>query len=129
MPEPAEPAVEVTGLDHIVVRCADVEKSVAFYCGTLGLEPVRVDEWRRGEVLFPSARITATTIIDLFGADRDGVNIDHFCLVVEAADLDALEQRFPDATRADGLFGAQGFASSLYIHDPDGNTVELRSYA
>ena len=35
----------------------------------LGLEPERVDEWRRGEVLFPSVRITPTTIIDLFGAD------------------------------------------------------------
>lgn len=120
--------VRVTGLDHIVLRCADVEKSIAFYCGTLGLEPVRVDEWRTGDVLFPSVRITPTTIVDLFGADRDGVNLDHFCLVVEPADLDALARQFPDANRADGLFGAQGYASSLYIHDPDGNTVELRSY-
>jgi catechol-2,3-dioxygenase len=30
---------------------------------------------------------------------------------------------------AGGLFGAQGLATSLYVHDPDGNTVELRSYA
>jgi catechol 2,3-dioxygenase-like lactoylglutathione lyase family enzyme len=121
--------VNVTGLDHIVLRCGDVEKSIAFYCGTLGLEPVRVDEWRAGEVLFPSARITSTTIIDLFEADRDGVNVDHFCLVIAPADLDALAQQFPGATRADGLFGAQGFASSLYVIDPDGNTVELRSYS
>jgi len=122
------PAVKVTGLDHIVLRCADVEVSLAFYCDELGLAPERVDEWRRGEVLFPSVRVDATTLIDLLGAERDGQNLDHFCLVIEPTDLDALAARFPGAVRADGLFGAQGFASSVYLQDPDGNTIELRSY-
>ena len=112
--------------------CADVERSLAFYCDTLGLEGERVDEWRRGEVLFPSVRITPTTIIDLFEAQPielgAGQNLDHFCLVIEPADLDALASQFTDARRADGLFGAQGYASSLYVKDPEGNTVELRSY-
>jgi catechol 2,3-dioxygenase-like lactoylglutathione lyase family enzyme len=121
--------VKVVGLDHIVLRVADVEKALEFYVGTLGLEPERVDEWRRGEVLFPSVRITATTIVDLFAAERSGENLDHFCIVIEPTDLDALALQFPDAHKADGLFGAQGYASSLYVHDPDGNTVELRSYA
>jgi catechol 2,3-dioxygenase-like lactoylglutathione lyase family enzyme len=122
------PAVKVTGFDHIVLRCADVEASLAFYCDELGLAPERVAEWRQGDVLFPSVRIDATTVIDLFGAERDGQNLDHFCLVVEPTDLDALAARFPGAVRADGLFGAQGFASSVYLQDPDGNTIELRSY-
>jgi catechol 2,3-dioxygenase-like lactoylglutathione lyase family enzyme len=122
------PAVRVTGFDHIVLRVADVEKSVGFYCDELGLAPERLDEWRRGEVLFPSVRIDATTVVDLFAAERDGQNLDHFCLVIEPTDLDALAARFPGAVRADGLFGAQGYASSVYLQDPDGNTIELRSY-
>ena len=127
------PAVQVIGFDHVVVRCADIERSLAFYCGELGLEGDRVEEWRRGEVFFPSARVDATTLIDLFpigdGPPRAAVpNVDHFCLVVQPVDLDALAERFPGARRADGLYGAQGFASSLYVQDPDGNTVELRSY-
>jgi catechol 2,3-dioxygenase-like lactoylglutathione lyase family enzyme len=127
------PAVQVIGFDHVVVRCADIERSLAFYCGELGLEGDRVEEWRRGEVFFPSARVDATTLIDLFpigdGPPRADVpNVDHFCLVVQPVDLDALAERFPGARRADGLYGAQGFASSLYVQDPDGNTVELRSY-
>jgi catechol 2,3-dioxygenase-like lactoylglutathione lyase family enzyme len=123
------PLVKIVGLDHVVVRCADVERSLEFYCDTLGLEPERVDDWRRGEVLFPSVRITPTTIIDLFGfAERDGINVDHICVVIEPVDLDELAKHFPDAQRGDGLYGAQGYASSLYVRDPDGNTVELRSY-
>ncbi len=129
--------VQVVGLDHVVLRCADIEASLAFYCNELGLAPDRVAAWRRGEVLFPSARIDATTLIDLFPEpldriapdDGSGHNMEHVCLVIRAADLDALAAHFPDSRRADGLYGAQGMASSLYVHDPDGNTVELRSYA
>jgi catechol 2,3-dioxygenase-like lactoylglutathione lyase family enzyme len=120
--------IRVIELDHAVLCCADVERSLTFYCGTLGLEPVRVDEWRRGEVPFPSVRVTATTIIDLFAHEPDGVNLDHICFVVEHTDLDALAAAFPGSNRADRNFGAQGYASSLYITDPDGNTVELRCY-
>jgi catechol 2,3-dioxygenase-like lactoylglutathione lyase family enzyme len=123
------PVVKVVGLDHIVLRCADVETSLSFYCDTLGLDGERIEAWRRGEAPFPSVRITESTIIDLFGGAADGTNLDHFCLVIEPVDLDDLAAAFPDAQRADHLFGAQGYASSLYVRDPDGNTIELRSYA
>lgn len=133
------PAVRVTGFDHIVLRCADVEVSLAFYCDELGLQPERVDEWRRGEVLFPSARVDSTTLIDLLAAARDGQNpapgaqgnVDHFCLVIEPTDLDALAASGDVEVASgptDGLFGAQGYARSLYVRDPDANIVELRSY-
>jgi len=119
-----------------VLRCADIEASLAFYCDRLGLTPDRVEEWRRGETFFPSARIDATTLIDLFpappgwdpAAAREP-NMEHLCLVIAPADLDALAEQFPGSKRADGLYGAQGIASSLYVQDPDGNAVELRSYA
>jgi catechol 2,3-dioxygenase-like lactoylglutathione lyase family enzyme len=125
--------VRVVGLDHIVLNCADVERSLAWYCGELGLQGVRVDEWRRGDALFPSVRIDETTIIDLLAAERSGTNIDHVCLVVEPVDLAALAAsgRFEVVGEGvvEGLFGAQGLATSLYVRDPDANTVELRAYA
>jgi|tagenome__1003787_1003787.scaffolds.fasta_scaffold20939603_3 catechol 2,3-dioxygenase-like lactoylglutathione lyase family enzyme len=126
--------VQVVGLDHVVLRCTDIEASLTFYCDELGLTPDRVEEWRRGETFFPSVRIDATTLIDLFPAppgyapDANGKNMEHFCVVIAPADLDALAAHFPGSQRADGLYGAQGIASSLYVNDPDGNQVELRSY-
>ena len=90
--------MQVIGLDHVVLRCADIETSLAFYCDELGLAPDRVEEWRRGETFFPSVRIDATTLIDLFPAPPGRSptpatarkNMEHFCLVIEPADLDAL---------------------------------------
>lgn len=120
-------------LDHIVLVVADVERSLAFYCGTLGLEPVRVDEWRAGDAPFPSARISAGTIIDVFPAAAGapaGRNLDHFCICVAPGDVDAIVASGELAIVEGPVprFGARGVATSVYVHDPDGNTVELREY-
>ena len=122
--------MRVVGFDHLVLNVADVERSLAFYCGPLGLTPVRVDEWRAGKVGFPSVRVSPTTIIDLVLRERGESNVDHICLVVEPLDW----QEVVDSgvfTVVDGpgpRFGARGSAQSLYVLDPDGNTVELRWY-
>jgi catechol 2,3-dioxygenase-like lactoylglutathione lyase family enzyme len=124
------PAVQVVGFDHVVLKVADLERSIRFYCDELGLEPARVDEWRRGEAPFPSVRVSETTIIDLVPAPRDGESVHHFCLVVAPADFDALKSsgRFTVVDGPATRWGARGSATSLYVHDPDGNTVELRYY-
>jgi catechol 2,3-dioxygenase-like lactoylglutathione lyase family enzyme len=122
--------VKVLGLDHIVLRVADVERSLAWYRDDLGLEPERVEEWRRGEVLFPSVRIDKTTVIDLLKAERSGENMDHVCVVIAPEDLDALKAsgRFDVVTGPSRVWGAQGDGLGLYVRDPDGNVVELRHY-
>lgn len=122
--------VRVRAFDHLVLNVEDVERSLAFYCTTLGLEPIRVDEWRTGRVSFPSVRVSPDTIIDLVQPHRGESNVDHICLVVDPLD-------WQDVIAADvftvlegpvGRFGARGEGLSLYIEDPDRNTVELRWY-
>ncbi|MFC5667099.1 VOC family protein [Kitasatospora misakiensis] len=123
-------ALRVKAFDHLVLNVSDIERSLEFYGGLLGLEPVRVDEWRAGKAPFPSLRITPETIIDLTVRPRHESNVDHICLTVDPLDwqqvLDAgtftvLEGPVP-------RYGARGSATSIYIQDPDGNTVELRWY-
>jgi catechol 2,3-dioxygenase-like lactoylglutathione lyase family enzyme len=123
--------VKAVGLDHVVLNVADVERSLAWYCDELGLDGVRVDEWRRGEVPFASVRVDDHTIIDLLQTDRTGQNVDHVCLVVEPTDLEAVKAsgRFHVLSGPARRFGAQGDGTSLYVRDPDGNMVELRHYA
>ena len=125
------PKIRTVGFDHIVLSVTDVERSLAFYCGALGLEPMRVDEWRDKKVRFPSARVNAQTIIDLAQGDHSGINLDHFCLVIEPIDFEALiasgnlEIERGPVMRS----GAQGDGLSVYLRDPDHNLVELRYYS
>ncbi|MEV6377302.1 VOC family protein [Micromonospora musae] len=122
--------VRVTGFDHLVLNVADVERSLEFYCGRLGLAPERVDEWRAGRVPFPSVRVSPDTIIDLVRGDRGESNVDHFCLVVAPLDWAAVidSGAFTVLEGPVGRFGARGSATSIYVRDPDGNSVELRWY-
>lgn len=127
--------MRVIGFDHLVLDVADVERSVAYYTGTLGLEPVRLEEWRAGKVPFPSLRISDSTIIDLISTgNADGSrrpNVDHLCLVVAPLDWQqVLASGELDIVDGPGArYGARGTAESVYVRDPDGNTVELRWYA
>ena len=122
--------MKVRGVDHYVLVVPDVEAVIAWYRDELGLAPERLDEWRRGEVLFASLRVTDTTLIDVFQGDRTGTNVDHVALVVSDVDLDELASsgRFEVDMGPADLWGAQGTGRGLYIKDPAGNRVELRTY-
>ncbi|MET9612358.1 VOC family protein [Kitasatospora indigofera] len=124
------PALRVKAFDHLVLNVQDIERALGFYLGPLGLEPVRVDEWRAGRAPFPSVRITPETIIDLVDGPRGGSNVDHICLTVEPLDWQEVIDSgvFTVLEGPVGRFGARGSATSVYVQDPDGNTVELRWY-
>lgn len=117
-------------MDHIVLVVPDVEATVAWYRDELGMQPERLEQWRRGEVPFPSLRVSPETLIDVVGGERTGENLNHFAVVVDGVDLDELAAsgRFTVLGGSADLFGARGTGHGLYIRDPAGNTVELRSY-
>lgn len=123
-------SVRVTAFDHLVLRCLDVERTLAWYVDRLGLPTVRVDEWRRGEVPFPSVRISADTIVDLIAGPAEEGRLDHVCVVVEPVDLSELAAsgEFDVVEGPARRFGARGDGTSLYVRDPDGLVVELRHY-
>lgn len=125
-------------IDHVVLRVASHERSVRFYCEVLGC---RVERERPdlGLVHLRAGR----SMIDLVtldgplgrkggvGAGAEGRNLDHLCLRIEPFDADAITAHL-DAHGITPLgqvaenFGAEGMGPSLYFHDPDGNTVELK---
>ena len=128
--------MKILGLDHIVINVTNLDDSLRFYGTLLGLEILRLDQFRRGQVGFPSLRVSPETIIDLRpveSASDIGANVDHFCLVVESARMEELRE----GLIAEGVevhsgvgsrWGAGGDGMAFTISDPDGNRIELKSY-
>ena len=129
--------LNIRDIDHLVLRVRDVGTMVRFYGEVLGCPLHRVDE-KIGLVQLRAGR----GLIDLIpvesesgraggaGPGREGRNMDHFCLRVEPWDAEAIAAHL----RAHGVepgpvaqrFGAEGQGPSLYLTDPEGNTVELK---
>jgi catechol 2,3-dioxygenase-like lactoylglutathione lyase family enzyme len=130
--------LKVVEMDHIVLNVSDAERSLDFYTRLLGLGAERVDEFRKGEVRFPSVRVNEDTIIDLFVDTGEGErvrpNLNHYCLIVEPTDLDELADHLEGegvriVQRPASRWGAHGRGMSFYLLDPDDNQIELRCYA
>jgi catechol 2,3-dioxygenase-like lactoylglutathione lyase family enzyme len=130
--------LHVRGLDHVVLNVLDVDRSLRFYAGVLGLKIERLAEFQRGEAPFPSVRVDPATIIDLFPPalheprPQSGANLHHLCFVV-AETLEEVRSHLdaagvPIAEGPVRVFGARGIGTSYYVADPDGNGVELRTY-
>ena len=120
----------ITGVDHVVLRVRDVERSVTWYGEHLGLTAERLDEWRAGDAPFVSLRVDASTLVDLLVGEPDGTNVDHVAYVTDRDGFD----RFVEAHRGEiemgpsALFGARGIGDGAYVRDPDGHRVEVRTY-
>ncbi len=123
----------IKGLDHVVLRVADLDRAIRFYCEVLGCT-----EERRVERIGLVQLRAGAALIDLIpaggapdpGADPGRANMDHFALRIQPFDEAALRAHLEShgvevgavATR----YGAEGHGPSLYIQDPDGNPVELK---
>jgi len=128
----------IRGADHIVLSVTDIDRSLAFYHGLLGLKIEREAQFRAGSIGFVSVRVDDRFVIDLFPRKPEGTgtvnNMDHFCLVTDEEDLaplrDTLEREgVPIVSDLKSRWGAQGTTMSIYVADPDGNKVEIRTYA
>jgi glyoxylase I family protein len=124
-------------LDHIVLRVRDVAAMRRFYCDVLGF----TFEREQAEIGLLQLRAGAS-LIDLIGVEgklgrkggaapgAEARNMDHFCVSIEHWDEAAMLAHL----RAHGVaigeigrrYGAQGNGPSIYIEDPEGNTVELK---
>jgi len=125
-------AIQVAALDHLVLRVADLDRAIKFYGDVLGCHVER----RLEEPKLVQLRAGAS-MIDLVPAGGSpksahvaGRNLDHFAVRIATFDFPALAAHLKRHGIAVGevrrRYGAEGYGSSLYITDPDGNIVELK---
>ena len=129
--------IRIRELDHLVLRVVDLEAMLRFYMQVLGCTLER----RRDDLGLVQLRAGAS-LIDLVPVDgklgsaggaapgKEGRNLDHFCLRVEPFDEAAIRAQLEAAGVAAGetaqRYGADGEGPSIYVTDPEGNTVELK---
>jgi catechol 2,3-dioxygenase-like lactoylglutathione lyase family enzyme len=128
---------QILGLDHVVLRVTDLERAKHFYCDVLSctIDRFREDlgllQLRAGRSLIDLVDVNGT--LGVRGGtvpQRDAPNMDHFCLRIEPFEEAAirlhLETHGVEIGESGVRYGADGNGPSLYIQDPDGNTVELK---
>ncbi len=125
-------------IDHIVLRTQNLTAMKQFYCEVLGCEleretnpQVGLTQLRAGSALIDL--VTVDSQLGRLGGEapgRTGNNMDHFCLQIVPMDqtllIQTLRSHGIEAGEIQTRYGAEGFGPSIYIHDPDGNQVELR---
>ena len=132
--------IRIREIDHVVLRVIDLSTMLDFYCHVLGC----VVERRQDELGLVQLRagrslidlVTVTGALGVAGGaapGKGGRNMDHLCLRVDPFDAGAIRAFLAENRVAAGDFasryGAEGEGPSLYLSDPEGNTVELKGPA
>jgi catechol 2,3-dioxygenase-like lactoylglutathione lyase family enzyme len=129
--------LNIRHIDHVVLRVRDIEAMRRFYCEVLGAQHVAYRaQFGMSHLRVGSAMLDLVEVEGPLGKQggaapgREGRNMDHLCFRVEPFDQDAIAAHL----RAHGVqvgdirsrFGAEGSGISIYLADPEGNTVELK---
>ncbi len=130
--------LEITAIDHIVLRTTNLEGMLKFYIEVLGCNIERETPKETGltQLRAGNALIDLVAVNSRLGALGGGAptkterNVDHFCLQIKAMTEQDIVNHFTTHGIEIGEFtsryGAQGLGNSIYIQDPEGNGVELR---
>ena len=130
--------MRIKRIDHVVIRAHNADTLVEFYRNVLGC----VVERRSAPELGLVQLRAGDSLIDIVGVNSEigraggpapgegGRNMDHFCVRVEPFNEDAIREHLGKhgvvASRLETRYGAEGNGPSIYIQDPEGNTVELK---
>ena len=129
--------MRIREIDHLVLRVIDLDRMLRFYCGALGCTIER----RQDEIGLIQLR-AGRSLLDLVPIDgplgsaggaapgQEGRNLDHFCFRIEPFDEQDLRRHLEEIGVKAGpvlqRYGAEGEGPSIYLTDPEGNTVELK---
>ena len=130
-------AIAIREIDHIVLRVIQLDAMIRFYCDVLGCRIER----RQDEIGLIQLR-AGSALVDLVPVDgklgkmggaapgREGRNLDHVCFRVEPFDEAAIRAHLGahgiQAGPVESRYGAEGEGQSIYLQDPENNTIELK---
>jgi catechol 2,3-dioxygenase-like lactoylglutathione lyase family enzyme len=129
--------LQIRTIDHLVLRVRDIDAMRRFYCEVLGAEHVAyrpafgMSHLRVGDAMLDLVEVDGPAGKRGGAAPAaEGRNLDHFCLRVEPFDAEAIAAHLRlhqvPVGEIRNRYGAEGNGVSIYLTDPEGNTVELK---
>jgi catechol 2,3-dioxygenase-like lactoylglutathione lyase family enzyme len=125
--------VRIDRIDHFVLTVGDIDRTIAFYVGVLGMTESTFRSGRRA-LTFGSSKIN----LHQRGREHEPKALvptpgsaDVCLIVAEPLDAVVAELTATGIAIEEGPVertGAQGPITSVYIRDPDGNLIELSNY-
>jgi glyoxylase I family protein len=129
--------LRIREIDHLVLRVVNLDSMIRFYCEVFGCTIERRQD-RIGLIQLRAGR----SLLDLVPVDGElgraggaapgieGRNLDHFCFRVEPFDEDSIRHHLHvngvEAGSVASRYGAEGYGDSIYVTDPEGNTIEIK---
>ena len=128
--------ITIQNIDHVVLRIVDLETVARFYIDVLGAR------WEKKQEAIGLYQLRlGTSLLDLVPVDgklgrmgggppaKGGRNVDHICFRVLPWDGNSVLEHL----KSNGIegeivtrYGADGDGPSVYLTDPEGNTLELK---
>jgi catechol 2,3-dioxygenase-like lactoylglutathione lyase family enzyme len=113
----------ITGISHITLSIADIERSFAFYTRVLGFQPVA--KWPRGAYLL-AGDLWLALVVDQHARTAPPPEYTHLAFSISKHDFEPLSQRIRAAGAA---IWQENWTEgdSLYFLDPDGHKLEIHA--
>jgi catechol 2,3-dioxygenase-like lactoylglutathione lyase family enzyme len=122
--------MKIERIDHLNITVADIDRSIAFYKKVLGMEAETVGEGRAA-LLFGQQKIHLDAAGGPMAMSGDRRIPAHICFVTQTpeSEIAAHLAECGVPIRMQGpRAGAIGTIQSVYVDDPDGNSIEISYY-
>jgi catechol 2,3-dioxygenase-like lactoylglutathione lyase family enzyme len=122
--------MKIERIDHLNLTVADIERSVEFYWRVLGMKAESMGEGRAA-IYFGQQKIHLDAAGGRMAMSGEKRMPAHICFITEAP-IDEVKAHLESCgvpVRMEGpRAGAVGTIQSVYIDDPDQNSIEISSY-
>ncbi|KAJ0114619.1 hypothetical protein J7T55_004863 [Diaporthe amygdali] len=139
----SKPLAVVKSLDHLVLTCASIPKTVQWYSRYLAMKPEtftppsdpsiqrhalkfgtqKINLHQKGKEFEPKATTALPGTADLCFLVEDDTNLEELVKGFQNEGVEVLE-----GEQVVKRTGANGAIRSVYVRDPDGNLIELSKY-
>ena len=126
----------INGLGHLAIKVKDLDVSLDFWRVRVGLKEMHRLKRADGATWLVYLRITDTQFLELFpGAETDHApgeeanGVLHICLTIDDLDVEVARLEKAGVRIVSPVKGGLDGNRGAWIHDPDGNRIELMEMA